>query len=130
MPALDLDTIRSGIVYTLTTETEYDDPEDHFATGDDDLDAKTVADIRERMQWNDWAWCTAIVTATHPDFPTCHGTATLGGCSYEDADDFKNTQGNGEGSYYPQMCDEAADDLLQCITDFAASLTKFTAEGR
>jgi len=97
--------VRDGFVYRLDALPEDDGPEGHFASGDDEQDAKWIAEIREDMEWNEWAWCVARVSVWHSAAPELKGTAYLGGCSYKDADDFR------AGGYYTDMCDEAATDL-------------------
>ncbi len=95
--------------YTLSAEPEDDDPEGHFATGDDEADAKLVEDIRDEREWNVWAWCVVKVSAHHPEIEGLEGTDYLGACSYTDAEDFKT------GGYYEQMKDEAARSLVEKI---------------
>jgi len=67
-----------------------------------------VADVREDMLWNDWAWCQVTVRAELEGF---EGFAFLGGCSYKSEADFT------EGGYYTDLCDEAFEDLLRNIDE-------------
>jgi hypothetical protein len=98
--------LRDEFEYRIFVTDEDDDPEGHFASGDDAADKETVAWIREQAEWNVWAWCVVKVTATHPDIEDLEGVDYLGGCSYNDEADFKTP-----GGYFADMCDRAADDL-------------------
>lgn len=94
------------VEYLIEALPEDDGPEGHFASGDDEQDAETVAEIERKLETNEWAWCIVRVTARLGQF---EGVAYLGGCSYEDAEDFK------KGGYFEQMKKEALDDLKETL---------------
>lgn len=77
-------------------------------------DPQTVEWIEDQLEeGNDWAWCMVDVSAKWQNPLTdkeYEGHAYLGGCSYESEESFKHPQG-----YYPQMKDEAYDDLIKQI---------------
>lgn len=93
------DVSKGGYTYRLSVEPEMDGPEGYFASGDDEWDAKGVADIRERMEWSEWAWCVARVECFRDDAPEITATDFLGACSYTDAQDFIANSG-----YFEDMC--------------------------
>lgn len=105
------------IEYTLTAE-----PEDTairgnaLASGDDDADTEAENQIIADLDsGNEWAWCTAHVTATLYDATgneLAQGHAYLGCCSYESRESFMDPNG-----YYPDLCDEALDDLRRTVRD-------------
>lgn len=95
---------------------EHEGPEGSFAMGDDAEDAKICAEIRERMEWNDWAWCVVRVVAT---FAGQSGDDYLGGCSYDSEADFC-----AAGGYYPQMVESALDDLMFRLTEAEKELSR------
>jgi hypothetical protein len=71
-----------------------------MASDDDALDKKYEDMILERLDNGDvWAWAQVEVQATLPDRRTV--SPHLGGCCYEDANNFK------EGGYYEDMIAEA-----------------------
>lgn len=75
-----------------------------IASGDEEEDKKVEDRIIRRLNnGNQWAWCTAKVTATYKGK---EGTAYLGCCSYKDKDDFM-TDG-----YYKDMKEEAYQELI------------------
>lgn len=104
-PRIDPKAVR----YTLTAEPESFEMRPEF-----ELDGETVEWIeRELKDGNEWAWCTAHVTASAVDRETgrtVYGHDYLGGCSYKSAEDFK-----APGGYYRDMCDDALKDLLRRI---------------
>ncbi len=117
--------MRDQFEYDLSVEQETDEPEGSFATGDDEVDAEIVAKISADREWNEWAWCIVTVRATHPDLPDLEGIASLGGCSYRNAADFKT------GGYYDDMVAEAGDDLERQIARLRTVLcaSSLTVEG-
>ena len=94
--------IENEVEYSIHLHPEYDSPEGHFDTGDDEEDERICKQIREDAEWNEWAWCTVEVRATwHGVF----GNVFLGACSYTNEADFKR------GGYYDDMQKQALDDL-------------------
>ena len=73
-----------------------------MASGDDAVDKEVEDEILARLDRYD-VWATVCVIAECEGF---EGRAYLGCCSYADEADFK-----AEGGYYPQMKEEALDDL-------------------
>lgn len=72
-----------------------------IASDDDALDKKYEDMILERLADGDvWAWAQVEVQATLPDGRM--GSAYLGGCSYNNEDEFKRGSG-----YYEDLIDEA-----------------------
>lgn len=72
-----------------------------IASGDDEEDRKYEDLILARLATGDvWAWAQVEVQATLPDGRT--GSAYLGGCCYEDEDDFKT-----DNPYYEDLIDQA-----------------------
>jgi hypothetical protein len=98
------DTKRSNAHIEIIAHPEDTHPRDHF----DDSLADTVADIIERSEHNVWAWCSVEVNVSYQGLES---SAYLGGCSYDSADDFKNTS----DGYYNDMLEE-------CIADIAAQM--------
>lgn len=104
---------ESEVVFTVTAEAEDTDPADHFASGDDEQDKAMVAEIHKQLRSGDeWAWFCAKVTATLtlPDGSKIEGVDYLGGCSYTDEKDFKQS-----GGYYDDMKVTALADLQRQI---------------
>lgn len=86
-----------------------------LASGDDELDRECEDEILERLDRGDaWAWARVTVTAAWNGF---RGHAHLGGCSYRDETEFCQPDG-----YYPQLCQEALDDLNNVIGEHANRL--------
>jgi hypothetical protein len=88
---------------------EQDEPDSFLASGDDDKDAKTVAEILERANAGDvWAWCVVEVRASVDLGLVClTGEDVLSACSYQDEEDFKRD------AYYLNMLAEACKELAQ-----------------
>jgi len=99
------------IRYRVTPEPEWDGPEGHFSTGNDDDDAEICAQIRRDAEWNDWAWCSVCVTCTIPGYDA-EGHDYLGGCNYASKEDFCQ-----EGGYYEDMCHEARTALIAAVAE-------------
>ena len=79
-----------------------------LASGDETLDRQVEDDILARLDNGDiWAWASVKVTATWRGF---EGHDYLGGCSYEDEDDFVKRSG-----FYEDMKGEALRDLEAAI---------------
>jgi hypothetical protein len=98
------DTIRSEGHIEIIAHPEDTHPRDHF----DDSLADSVDDIIERSEHNAWAWCSVEVNVSYQGLES---SAYLGGCSYDNADDFK---GVGDG-YYTDMVEE-------CVADIASQM--------
>jgi len=83
-----------------------------MASGDGALDREQEDWIRRQLRaGNRWARCCAKVTATFElGGVTFSGVAYLGCCSYLSEEDFKQSDG-----YYPQMCDEAREDMIATL---------------
>lgn len=97
------------VTYTIEAELEMDDPDGHFASGNEEADRKMVADIRRRANAGDvWAWAFVQVHAeVEIDGVKYRGTDSLGACSYESEADFKKCN-----DYYADMRQNALDDLI------------------
>lgn len=84
---------------TIQFKTEWDhedvEIEGNASAIDPETDRKQEQWIRDQLAaGNQWAWCTAIVTATvEMDGVKFIGTATLGCCSYESEADFERCEG-------------------------------------
>lgn len=76
-----------------------------LVSGDDQQDKECEDKIIERLNNGDvWAWALVTVEAKHRGLV---GVDYLGGCSYEDEDDFKVG-----GGYYEDMKTNAYNDLI------------------
>ena len=82
---------------------EHEHPRGYLASGDDEFDRQMVKQIIQDMEWNEWAWCVAKVTAKWGDF---EASDYLGCCSYESKEDFMSP-----GGYYDDMKHEALREL-------------------
>ncbi len=79
-----------------------------LASGDPAEDKRVEDEILRRLRRGEvWAWCWVRVTArVEIEGEVFLGTASLGGCSYENEEDFKATSG-----YYEDLKKEAIEDL-------------------
>lgn len=92
-----------------------------FASGDDALDREDETRIlRELDRGNTWAWCCVKVRAVWRGF---QGTDYLGGCSYDDEEDFKRCD------YFTDMKSEALADLNRELARIAEQLAPLQIEG-
>jgi len=91
----------ADVTYTIECMPEEEGPEGFFASGDDEQDAEDCRRIRADLQWNEWAWFCARVTASWGGF---EGDDYLGGCSYRDEADFR-------ACTFEDMQELALDDL-------------------
>lgn len=108
---------RDAVTFAISLAPEDDGPEGYFASGDDEQDAETCADIREQVeQGNDWAWCLVCVRATFGEFA---GVAYLSACSYASEEDFK------QGGYYEQMQEEALEDMTNNMDAARDTITEW-----
>lgn len=102
-----------NIEYELTIEDEHESVRGNAcATDEPELDKATEDEIIERLNRGDlWAWCCVKVTARIAGFDF-EGVDYLGCCSYSNEADFKV-----EGGYYPDMCNNALEDLLRDLSE-------------
>ncbi len=109
------------VAYDVFPEEEHMDFHGHFASDEPELDRQLEEWIERQLEMgNQWAWCSAKVVATWTDpmlEETFHGYAYLGGCNYKNKKEFC-----AKGGYYPQMKDEAYEDLIQQIEKRRAAL--------
>ncbi len=97
---------REEVTFTLSIEEE-DHPMD-FESDDPEKDEENKQELRERLDRGDiWAWCTVTVEARWKDIA---GGTNLGGCSYEDEEDFRKDQ------YFEQLQEDALENLNNAIT--------------
>lgn len=105
------------IKWTVTAETEWEEPEGHFCSGDDKQDAELVKSIKaDLLAGNEWAWCCIKVTGTY--YPL-GASAYLGGCSYKSKEDFMQ-----ENGYYQDMQQEVLANLQDQVNQMVEHLTK------
>lgn len=71
------------VEFSITCESEHSSPKDSFD------DQETVEDILLQAIFNDWRWCRVKVTGKFLKLET---SQYLGGCSYENEDDFKKDE--------------------------------------
>ena len=103
------------VIYDLECLPEYDAPEGHFATGDDDDDRRTCQWIRDELAaGNPWAWFCAKVTARYKGIDGIEGVSYLGACSYRSEEDFRQP-----GDYFDDMKADAAADLRKQLEKLA-----------
>lgn len=80
-----------------------------IASGDDDYDRQVEDYVMNQLEGgNVWAWAAVTVTA---EFMGVTASAYLGGCSYENEEDFKACE------YYRDMVREATNELADKIAD-------------
>lgn len=94
---------RDDVIITVEALPEDTSPEGHFASGDDELDRQTCAEIRSKAEWNAWAWCCIKVTVSWRGH---RASDYLGGCCYDSKEEFV-----AEGGYYDDMVDRALEEL-------------------
>lgn len=94
------------IILTSFPDEDGPTPGVHFASGDEKFDRETCADIWKELEVNDWAWCIVRIEARWRQHS---GDNYLGGCSYEDEEDFRR------GGYLKQMIEDATADLISNI---------------
>jgi hypothetical protein len=101
--------LKNAAEIVLTCEPEDIAIEGNVLTsGNDAADKEAERQVREELEnGNEWAWCCAHVKAT---LGPLSGHAFLGACSYKNREDFQQP-----GGYYPEMVEEALDDLWQQI---------------
>lgn len=88
----------------LKVEPEDDPVRGSFDSGDPERDKAMEDDILRSLDRGDvWAWCCVVITAKWKGW---RGEKTLGRCSYESEEDFRE-----KNDYYDTMVEEALDDL-------------------
>lgn len=94
------------IKFQITAEPEDVEIEGNASAIDPKTDREQEEWIRKQLEsGNEWAWCTAVCTATiELDGQTFTGREVLGCCSYESAEDFERCEGES-------MRKGAAEDL-------------------
>ena len=100
------------VSYELTVEHEEGQPDWDRPTDNADAEAhdEMMDEIARRREMDDaWAWGQVTVTATWSvGEKVFEGHDYLGGCSYQDEDDFKRP-----GGYYEDMKGRAYEDLIK-----------------
>ena len=112
-----IDINKDGYTYRLSVEPEMDGPEGYFDSGIPEYDAADVADIRERMEWSEWAWCVVRVECFRDDVPEVTAVDYLGACSYDDTQDFIANSG-----YFDDMCATTRAEVDKRLTELGAIL--------
>lgn len=74
---------------------------------DDATDAAIEQAILERLEYDVWAWALVTVNVTD-DVTGKSASACLGGCSYENENDFRLNSG-----YFDDMVQECIDELSE-----------------
>lgn len=98
------------VTFTVKVEPELYEPED---SGMDEEAAKI---IRKRVDEGDeMAWCTIVLRA---EWGGMVGEATLGGCSYEDREEFEHDE------YYLSMRQDALDELNEEVAAMARRISQ------
>jgi|SRR3954466_6357581 len=100
------------VVFTVEAQPELTDITDEISSGDPLYDERNITEIRQRLENGDiWAWCTVKVTGTYRGI--IQSSDHLGGCSYQNAEDFIRHSG-----YYKDMqlqCIRSIQDQLQTL---------------
>jgi hypothetical protein len=106
--------MKPDIIYSIVVEQ--DDMPVHgnaIDSGDAKADKEIEDEILARLDRGDtWAWAQVDVRA---ECGGQTGHAYLGGCSYQDENDFKR------GGYLPQLQEEAREDLLRVMRERVSS---------
>lgn len=90
-----------------------------LASGDDAEDQEVEEWILERLDSGDtWAWCVVQVKATIDGLEEFEGTDSLGGCSFEDEQGFK------ESGYYEETENTAIANLITKLKSANEALAK------
>ena len=84
-----------------------------MASGDEDEDRRVEDDILERLQYSVWAWACIEVRG---EWKGLRASAYLGGCSYDDEDDFRAS------GYYEDMVDEVTREINAKAEDIALAI--------
>jgi hypothetical protein len=102
--------------------------ENLIVSGDEEFDKKCEDEIIARLDSGDvWAWCIVKVTVAPKTLEytdELNGFAYLGGCSYENQEEFE------QSDYYKDMIDWALEDLnnkskeiYECLKDKFGTLS-------
>ena len=94
----------------IVVEAEQDetDPRGNASSIDPETDTEILSEINERLERGDvWAWAHVTVRVT---FGELTGEASLGGCSYKDEADFRQS-----GGYFDDLVVEAIADLCSKV---------------
>jgi hypothetical protein len=103
------------VTFSIAIEEDDVEIEGSFASGDDKADKELVESIRRRLRNGDtWAWACVIVTATWKGWT---GRDTLGACSYDSEEDFKQP-----GGYFDDMKATALAELNATIARSAEEI--------
>ncbi len=98
MKKIELDDCTDKIVCGV----EFENPDDHYKSGNPEQDAEDVAKIRRDLEnGNQWAWCAVEVVVNFHGLTAIRG---LGCCSYDSEQQFKS-------GYYNDMVAECVDEL-------------------
>jgi len=97
------DKIKGLVEYQIRIHPEYDSPEGHFYSVDNQDDKAICDKIRNDLEFNEFAWCCIEVRCYYKN--ELFGNDYVGGCSYESQKDFM------ENGYYEDMKDQALDAL-------------------
>jgi hypothetical protein len=81
------DFLREHATVKVSCEPEHIHPKDCFD------DARDIAEIVEKAEWNEWAWCCIRVKVT---FEGISESEYLDGCSYDSEKDFVTSGDNYE----------------------------------
>jgi hypothetical protein len=108
------DLTADEVEFVLECRPEYAAIEGNASAIDDETDAASGVWIRDQLcNGNQWAWCSVCVIARWHSF---QGMDTLGCCSYESEEAFKN------GGYYEDVKAQALADLNEQIAAAAKEL--------
>lgn len=110
---------EADVTFTVRAEPEHEHPKDYFASGDDEIDKLDVINTLDDLnRGNEWAWCTAVVTATwESKSGTFTGTAALGCCNYASEEQFRS-----DAATMASMEAQALSDLNRTVAKMADAL--------
>lgn len=95
---------KEDVKITIEAENEHTPIEGNAFFSDNVEEVKQIEnEIREKLEYNIWAWCCVKVTVT---FMGMEGTDYLGACSYDSEEDFIKNSG-----YYDQMIDTCIKEI-------------------
>ncbi len=118
IPAEHIPQLPEGVTVRLYIMPEDQDVAGSFASGDEDEDAATVAEVYRRLESSLWAWCVVCVEVTDGD---AIGTDYLGGCSYwTDSGMDRDAVASFFEGYGPQMITNALDEYTKDAERLAA----------
>lgn len=106
---------KEEVTYEAHADEEHDTYMGHFQSDEPELDRQTERWIAAELRaGNQWAWCSVDVVAKWVDHDGTEfeGHDYLGCCCYRSKEDFCTPDG-----YYPQMKDDAYDDLIARIRE-------------